>query len=146
MNYLTFSQCQASFQYSTSGLSVDFQSTSINAGSSLNSQTPTWNFGDGSPQVTGVDFVNHIFTSPGLYNVCIDIFTWPTSWTTCSDTYCDTIFIANFLSSDFIVKNNNKAIYKRFNMFGQETKDNSSEPSIIMYTDGTIEKVIQLIK
>ena len=37
-------------------------------------------------------------------------------------------------------------VKKFMQIFGQETKDNSSEPSIIMYTDGTIEKVIQLIK
>ena len=248
MNYLAFSQCQASFQYSTSGLSVEFQSTSINAGNTLNSQTPIWDFGDGSPQVFGVDIVNHVFTSPGLYNVCIDIFTWPTSWTTCSDTYCDTISIINSicdsinivfnnsfnlqsyfscsvnynnlngnisqgwflydnnnliysdstqnlifnnfnlfdtisicleskiitsldtstcvicddvffdgnnwvflnlsnpLSNEFSITNHNKVIYKRLNMLGQETKGNSSEPTIIIYVDGTVEKVMRLIK
>lgn len=250
MNYLAFSQCQASFQYSTNGLSADFQSTSINAGSTLNSQTPKWDFGDGSPQVIGVDFINHVFTSSGLYNVCIEIFTWPTSWTTCSSIYCDTISIINplcdsvnivfdnsfnlqsyfscsynynnlngnisqlwllydtnnnllhsdtaqnllfnnsssfdtislcletkiitsldtntciicddvffdgsnwmfinlpnQLSSNFNINNNlNKIIFKRFNMLGQETKDNSSDPTIIIYLDGTVEKVIKLTK
>ena len=93
MNYLTFSQCQANFRYTSNGLDISLVSTSINAGSTLNSQTPIWDFGDGSPQVIGIDAINHTYQNPGIYNVCIEIFTWPTSWTTCSSTYCDSIAI-----------------------------------------------------
>ena len=44
------SQCQADFQYTSSGLNLNLISSSINAGSTVNSQTPTWNFGDGSTE------------------------------------------------------------------------------------------------
>ena len=47
INNFIFSQCQADFQYTTNGLDVSLINTSINAGSTLNSQTPTWDFGDG---------------------------------------------------------------------------------------------------
>ena len=93
MSYLTFSQCQANFQYSSNGLNINLVSTSINAGNTWNSQTPIWDFGDGSPQVIGSNTINHTYQNPGVYNVCIEIFTWPTSWTTCSSTYCDSIEI-----------------------------------------------------
>ena len=89
------SQCQADFQYTSSGLNLNLISTSINAGSTLNSQTPTWNFGDGSPQVTGLSSITHTYQNAGVYNVCIEIFTWPTSWTTCSSIYCDSVLVGN---------------------------------------------------
>ena len=88
-------QCQANFQYTVTGLNISLTSTSNNAGSTLNSQTPTWNFGDGSPQITGSSTVNHTYQNPGVYNVCIEIFTWPTSWTTCSSIYCDSVLVGN---------------------------------------------------
>ena len=88
-------QCQADFQYTSSGLNLNLISTSINAGSTLNSQTPTWNFGDGSPQVTGLSSITHTYQNAGVYNVCIEIFTWPTSWTTCSSIYCDSVLVGN---------------------------------------------------
>ena len=97
INNFIFSQCQADFQYTTNGLDVSLINTSINAGSTLNSQTPTWDFGDGSPTVTGLNSINYTYQNSGTYNVCIDIFTWPTSWTTCSSTYCDSVEI-NFNS------------------------------------------------
>ena len=57
------------------------------------------------------------------------------------------INLPNQLSSNFNINNNlNKIIFKRFNMLGQETKDNSSDPTIIIYLDGTVEKVIKLTK
>ena len=88
-------QCQANFQYTSTGLNISLTSTSNNAGSTWNSQTPTWNFGDGSPQITGSSTVNHTYQNPGIYNVCIEIFTWPTSWTTCSDIHCESILVGN---------------------------------------------------
>ena len=97
INNFIFSQCQADFQYTTNGLDVSLINTSINAGSTLNSQTPTWDFGDGSPPVTGLNSINYTYQNSGTYNICIDIFTWPTSWTTCSSTYCDSVEI-NFNS------------------------------------------------
>ena len=93
INNFIFSQCQADFQYTTNGLDVSLINTSINAGNTLNSQTPTWDFGDGSPTITGLNSINYTFSNSGTYNVCIDIFTWPTSWTTCSSTYCDSVEI-----------------------------------------------------
>ena len=97
INNFIFSQCQADFQYTTNGLDVSLINTSINAGSTLNSQTPTWDFGDGSPPITGLNSINYTYQNSGTYNICIDIFTWPTSWTTCSSTYCDSVEI-NFNS------------------------------------------------
>lgn len=97
INNFIFSQCQADFQYTTNGLDVSLINTSINAGSTLNSQTPTWDFGDGSPLITGLNSINYTYQNSGTYNICIDIFTWPTSWTTCSSTYCDSVEI-NFNS------------------------------------------------
>ena len=93
INNFIFSQCQADFQYTTNGLDISLVNTSINAGSTLNSQTPTWDFGDGSPTITGLNSINYTYSNSGTYNVCIDIFTWPTSWTTCSSTYCDSVEI-----------------------------------------------------
>ena len=93
VNNFIFSQCQADFQYTTNGLDISLVNTSINAGSTLNSQTPTWDFGDGSPTITGLNSINYTYSNSGTYNVCIDIFTWPTSWTTCSSTYCDSVEI-----------------------------------------------------
>ena len=40
----TNGQCQADFQYTSSGFNLNLISTSINAGNTLNSQTPTWDF------------------------------------------------------------------------------------------------------
>ena len=93
VNNFIFSQCQADFQYTTNGLDISLVNTSITAGSTLNSQTPTWDFGDGSPTITGLNSINYTYSNSGTYNVCIDIFTWPTSWTTCSSTYCDSVEI-----------------------------------------------------
>jgi hypothetical protein len=93
INNFIFSQCQADFQYTTNGLDVSLINTSINAGNTLNSQTPTWDFGDGSPTITGLNSINYTYSNSGTYNICIDIFTWPTSWTTCSSTYCDSVEI-----------------------------------------------------
>ena len=97
----TKAQCQADFQYTSSGFNLNLISTSINAGNTLNSQTPTWDFGDGSPQVTGLDSITHVYQNAGVYNVCIEIFTWPTSWTTCSSIYCDSIFIGNSIPASW---------------------------------------------
>ena len=97
----TKAQCQADFQYTSSGFNLNLISTSINAGNSLNSQTPTWDFGDGSPQVTGLDSITHVYQNAGVYNVCIEIFTWPTSWTTCSSIYCDSILIGNSIPASW---------------------------------------------
>ena len=94
-------QCQANFQYTLTGLNISLTSTSINAGSTLNSQTPTWDFGDGSPQITGNSTINHTYQNPGIYNVCIEIFTWPTSWTTCSSTHCDSVLVGNVSQSSW---------------------------------------------
>lgn len=97
----TKAQCQADFQYTSSGFNLNLISTSINAGNTLNSQTPTWDFGDGSPQVTGLDSITHVYQNAGVYNVCIEIFTWPTSWTTCSSIYCDSILIGNSIPASW---------------------------------------------
>ena len=97
----TKAQCQADFQYISSGFNLNLISTSINAGNTLNSQTPTWDFGDGSPQVTGLDSITHVYQNAGVYNVCIEIFTWPTSWTTCSSIYCDSILIGNSIPASW---------------------------------------------
>ena len=97
----TKAQCQADFQYTSSGFNLNLISTSINAGNTLNSQTPTWDFGDGSPQVTGLDSITHVYQNAGVYNVCIEIFTWPTSWTTCSSIYCDSIIIGNSIPASW---------------------------------------------
>ena len=98
-------QCQANFQYTSSGLNLNLISTSINAGSTLNSQTPTWNFGDGSPQVTGLSSITHTYQNAGVYNVCIEIFTWPTSWTTCSSIHCDSILVGNVIAPSWDCNN-----------------------------------------
>ena len=97
----TKAQCQADFQYTSSGFNLNLISTSINAGNTLNSQTPTWDFGDGSPQVTGLDSITHVYQNAGVYNVCVEIFTWPTSWTTCSSIYCDSILIGNSIPASW---------------------------------------------
>ena len=94
-------QCQANFQYTSTGLNINLTSTSINAGSTLNSQTPTWDFGDGSAQVTGSSTINYTYQNSGIYNVCIEIFTWPTSWTTCSSIYCDSVIVGNISSASW---------------------------------------------
>jgi hypothetical protein len=88
-------------QYTSTGFHLNLISTSINAGNTLNSQTPTWDFGDGSPQVTGLDSITHVYQNAGVYNVCIEIFTWPTSWTTCSSIYCDSILIGNSIPASW---------------------------------------------
>ena len=70
--------------------------------------------------------------------ICDDVFFDGNNWVFLN--------LSNPLSADFSITNNNRIIYKRLNMLGQEVKGILSEPTIIIYVDGTIEKVMRLIK
>jgi PKD repeat protein len=75
--------CQASYLATSLGLDGYFVDMS-----SSNSPTMTysWDFGDG--QTSNLEFPQHHFTLPGLYNVCLTI-----ADSNCNDTYCSAVLI-----------------------------------------------------
>ncbi len=81
-------QCQALFAFEiSSGSTVQLKNLSTNAA------TMVLDFGDGSPQVSGIfDSVLHTFPGPGSYQICLEINNVDG---TCTDTYC---YIANLTS------------------------------------------------
>lgn len=65
----------------------------------------SWNFGDGSPPVSGL-FVTHTYATHGSYNVCLTI---SNSTTGCNNTFCDTLTVdsAGNVRSSFTVTTGN---------------------------------------
>lgn len=88
--------CNASFNYTSSGLSAFFVDSSYG---NISSAVWTWNFGDGetSTQQSPV----HTYAAAGTYVVCLNVFT---PFTNCQNTYCDsvTVGITNTCSASFL--------------------------------------------
>lgn len=78
--------CSASFMpFDSSGYGY-FINTSSGTG-----LTCTWDFGDGTTATTSGDAI-HLYSSPGTYYVCLTISDF---FSTCTDTYCDSITISS---------------------------------------------------
>jgi PKD repeat protein len=76
--------CYASFQYSITNYDVAFY------GYSNNTQVIySWDFGDGSPNVTGQNITHTYF--PGTYTACLTAY----NSNGCFDQYCETLFISD---------------------------------------------------
>lgn len=87
------SGCQASFRLNTNyayvNQSIEFYSTS-SASVSKSRLKYSWNFGDG-PDTNHQHKVQHTYTSPGVYLVCLSIYD---SLNNCSSSYCDSLFVS----------------------------------------------------
>jgi hypothetical protein len=80
------SNCASNFSFAVTCNSVQFTNTSSGVGG----YTSSWNFGDNSPVSTQTS-PNHIYSSPGTYNVCLTI----TAGNQCTKTFCKTVTISN---------------------------------------------------
>jgi len=81
--------CSASFNYvsDSTGFAADFYDASSGTYDSL-----TWNFGDGDSVTTGLFQIHHNYSTAGLYNVCLTIFSRDSS---CNSTWCQTIAVTH---------------------------------------------------
>ena len=84
--------CQAGFNYSSTGLSVQFQDSSFN--SPIFSINHNWDFGDGSFS-TSLNPI-HTYNRSGVYSVCLTI-----SDSLCTDSICYNVVVQNNQPSCF---------------------------------------------
>lgn len=89
---------QANFSYNIDGLNVDFQQQSSGDGTSF-----SWDYGDNSPQESGIENPSHTFPASGTYYVCLTV-----SNPCGADTYCQNITVVDN-SCNTIVTNTNDA-------------------------------------
>ncbi len=126
----------ASFNYSKSGLTVNFNDQSTNA------YNHSWDFGDGN--TSNVVNPTHTYNNNGNYSVCLSV---TDSLGTQSDTACATITVsASGCSADFSSTtsgltanfNNNSSGASSYTWnFGDGTSDTSSNPSHTYSTGGS---------
>lgn len=137
--------CQAGFTAQVSGNSVTFTNSSSPSG-----VVSTWSFGDGATStVGGTGQVSHIYQMTGrFYSVCLTI-----SDSTCTDTYCDSVYIgstlncqANFAASPVAGTSNvnftnqstaGSQIVSWLWSFGDSTTSSSANPSHAYAAAGT---------
>jgi PKD repeat protein len=75
--------CIASFNYVADSTTIQFNNTSYTPSQPV---TFTWNFSDGT--FSNELFPVHTFTTPGVYQVCLDMSTG-----SCSDSYCLPVYV-----------------------------------------------------
>ena len=75
--------CIASFNYVADSTTIQFNNTSYTPSQPV---TFTWNFSDGS--YSNELFPVHTFTTPGVYQVCLDMSTG-----SCADSYCLQVYV-----------------------------------------------------
>lgn len=104
LSFMGFGQCQADFTTSINGGTATF--TNMSTGSNLGY---SWYFGDGNS--SSLSNPSHTYTSTGLYNVCLTIYSLD-SLGNCQQTYCDSIYVvadsttANCNASANVTSNN----------------------------------------
>jgi PKD repeat protein len=80
--------CTSNFTYQASGLILSFTGYS----SSNYPATWTWDFGDSTGTITGINnAVTHTYAAQGYYTVCLTTL----DSTGCTDTYCQTIYVGS---------------------------------------------------
>lgn len=91
------SQCSSGYTFSASQVNpfqINFSNISTSNGSSADSITYSWDFGDG--QSSGLTNPIHFYSQPVLYVVCLTLTRTDSSGSfVCSDTFCDSITIVN---------------------------------------------------
>ncbi len=83
------STCQAGFLFSQSGNTVAFQNTST--GNGIAAQL-AWSFGDGSTSSEANPV--HVYTAPGTYAVCLEVWYFDAAGATCFDSWCTELVIS----------------------------------------------------
>lgn len=81
----------ASYTYMQTGTSVSFTSTSTASGPMVYS----WDFGDGSPLDPNPNPVHNYTGTASYYVACLTVTTTNASGISCSDKFCDTIFLCS---------------------------------------------------
>ena len=84
----------ASYTYVRDGYRFDFTDNSVNA------ETWSWDFGDGTRDETNSTTVSHTYDDKGSYEVCLTI-----SNTFFTDSYCDTVIIPNETPTSIALSN-----------------------------------------
>ena len=93
-------QCPVDFYASANGLDVTFYALNPNVDSTF------WTFGDGGDQESNQVIVEHTFSEPGTYMVCLS-----TSGIGCETDTCKPVVICNFVPSYTVEVNGNVAAF-----------------------------------
>ena len=144
--------CAASFTNNSnqaSGTHIGFSNTSIQSNIPNTAVSYSWDFGDGNFS-SAAQPISHLYAQPGTYAVCLTMVESGSSGSTCSSSFCDSIYIAPIFGAcqanySFLQSSTNSKVYTfnntssgiapsgTFNQFvwdfGDGTSSNLSNPT-----------------
>ncbi|MEN8928377.1 MAG: PKD domain-containing protein [Flavobacteriales bacterium] len=97
MDYCPVSPCNASFSKfqaidPVTRLPIPNKVILVDGSTGTSPSTYSWNFGDGSAPLTGLN-VTHTYATHGSYNICLTVSGTTAAGTVCTSTYCDTLTV-----------------------------------------------------